>query len=206
MAQALSIRPTSGVRNATIAVLIVWFISALVGSLLGVFDSVPRPPIALGVFAAAPIAAFVACYLMSAAFRQFVSSLDLRRLAASQTLRVVGVVFVILYHLGALPGVFALPAGWGDIAIGITAPFMARAWKPPLPKRLFVAWNFLGSLDLVTAMTLGVLASATPIGILSGDVSTKLMGQFPLSLIPTFLVPLFLIFHLISLIRVGEKA
>jgi hypothetical protein len=31
------------------------------------------------------------------------------------------------------------------------------------------------------------------------------MGQFPLSLIPTFLVPLFLIFHLISLIRVGKE-
>jgi hypothetical protein len=65
-------------------------------------------------------------------------------------------------------------------------------------------WNVLGSLDLVNAMSLGVLASASPVGILAGDVTTRLMGQFPLSLIPTFFVPLFLILHLICFVRVGK--
>ena len=32
----------------------------------------------------------------------------------------------------------------------------------------------------------------------------RFMGQFPLSLIPTFFVPLLLIFHLICFIRVGK--
>jgi hypothetical protein len=32
------------------------------------------------------------------------------------------------------------------------------------------------------------------------------MGQFPLSLIPTFFVPLLLIFHLIALSRAGKEA
>ena len=54
--------------------------------------------------------------------------------------------------------------------------------------------------------SLGVLASQTPVGVLAGDVSTRLMGQFPLSLIPTFFVPLFLIFHLITLSRVGKES
>ena len=67
-----------------------------------------------------------------------------------------------------------------------------------------MAWNVLGSLDLVLAVSLGVLASATPVGLLAGDVSTRLMGQFPLSLIPTFFVPLLLIFHLIAMIRAGK--
>ena len=112
--------------------------------------------------------------------------------------------FLILYQQGALPGVFALPAGWGDIAIGVTAPVVAWHWKPPFPRKTFVAWNVLGSLDLVLAVSLGVLASATPVGLLAGDVSTRLMGQFPLSLIPTFFVPLLLIFHLIAMIRAGK--
>jgi hypothetical protein len=206
MAQALSLRPTVGVRVLTVIVLVVWLLLALGGSLLGVFDSGPKPPIALGLAVVVPVAAFVTCYLTLALFRQFVWSLDLRFLAASQILRVVGVVFLILHYQGALPGVFALPAGWGDFAIGITTPLIAWAWKPPFPKKTFIAWNVLGSLDLVLAVSLGVLASPTPIGVLASDVSTRLMGQFPLSLIPTFFVPLFLIFHLISLIRVGEKA
>jgi len=198
----LAARPGTGVRNLTAAVLLAWFLLALGGSLLGVFDSGQRPPLLLGLAFAVPVAAFVACYLTSARFREFVLSLDLRALALAQTVRVVGIVFVILYFLGALPGVFALPAGWGDLAIGITAPVVAWYWKRPFPYRTFIVSNALGILDLVSAMTLGVLASASPVGVLAGDVSTRLMGQFPLSLIPTFFVPLLLIFHLIALIRV----
>ena len=202
MAHALTTRPATGVRNLTAAVLAAWFFLALGGSLLGAFDSGPRPPLPLGLAAVVPVAAFVACYLTSARFREFVLSLDLRVLTLTQTFRVVGIVFVILYFLGALPGVFALPAGWGDFAVGVTAPVVAWYWKRPFPYRTFVVWNVLGILDLVTAMSLGVLASATPVGALAGDVTTRLMGQFPLSLIPTFFVPLLLIFHLIALIRV----
>jgi hypothetical protein len=65
--------------------------------------------------------------------------------------------------------------------------------------------NLLGLLDRVLAVTLGVLASATPIGPLAGDVTTRLMGHFPLSLIPTFFVPLLMICHLIALSRVRKK-
>jgi hypothetical protein len=204
MADALGTRPTHGVRNLTVGVLVAWFLLALGGSLLGVYDSEPYPPIPLGLAFVAPVVAFVSCYLTSARFRQFVSSLDLRLLTLAQTWRVGGVVFLILHQQGALPGVFALPAGWGDIAIGVTAPLAAWYWKPPFPTQTFAVWNVLGSLDLVMAVTLGVLASATPVGILAGDVTTRLMGQFPLSLIPTFFVPLLLIFHLISLIRVRQ--
>src|SRR5215469_6844746 len=156
MSHTLATRPTYGVRNLTLVVLGVWFLFALAGSLLGVFDSGPRPPLLLGLAAAVPVAAFVACYFTSAQFREFVLSLDLRALALAQMFRVVGIVFVILYFLGALPGAFALPAGWGDFAIGITAPVVAWSWKRPFPQKTFIVWNVLGSLDLVIAMTLGV--------------------------------------------------
>jgi hypothetical protein len=195
---------THGVRNLTIGVLGVWFLLALGGSLIGVFDSGSRPPLLLGLAFVVPVGAFVAGYLTSAQFREFVLSVDFRALALAQSFRVVGIVFVILYLYGALPGVFALPAGWGDFAIGITAPVVAWYWKRPFPYRTFIVWNVLGSFDLVNAMSLGVLASASPVGILAGDVTTRLMGQFPLSLIPTFFVPLLLIFHLICFIRVGK--
>ena len=204
MSQALAARPTHGVRNLTLVVLAAWFLFALGGSLLGVFDSGPRPPLPLGLAFVVPVVAFVACYLTSARFREFVLSLDLRVLTLTQTFRVVGIAFVILYFLGALPGVFALPAGWGDFAVGVTAPVVAWYWKRPFPYRTFVVWNVLGILDLVTAMSLGVLASASPVGALAGDVTTRLMGQFPLSLVPTFFVPLLLILHLICLARVGK--
>jgi hypothetical protein len=206
MAQALTTRPTTKARNLTVAVLAVWFLLALGGSLLGVFDSGPRPPIPLGLAAVIPVTVFAFCYLTSVRFQEFVLSLDLRMLTLAQTWRVGGIVFVILYFQGALPGIFALPAGWGDFAIGITAPVVAWCWKRPFPYKTFLAWNALGSLDLVLAVSLGVLASATPVGVLGGEATTRLMGQFPLSLVPTFIVPLLLIFHLISSLRVRKCA
>ena len=114
-----------------------------------------------------------------------------------------GVVFLILYFRGLLPGLFALPAGLGDMTIGLTAPLVARAVSSPSAslRTRIIAWNLGGILDLVTAVTLGVLNTPSPIGILASGVNTRLMGSFPLSLIPTFLVPLFLIFHLITLIH-----
>jgi hypothetical protein len=53
-------------------------------------------------------------------------------------------VFVIDYYREFLPGIFALPAGWGDFAIGITAPLVAWLWKPPYRKKTFIVWNLLG--------------------------------------------------------------
>jgi hypothetical protein len=204
MPHAVSTGSRPSVRNLTGTVLLAWFLLALAASLLGAFDSQSRPPILLGLAVVVPIVVFAIGYLASVRFREFVSSLDLRILTLAQTFRVVGIVFVLLYFQGALPGTFALPAGWGDVAIGVTAPIVAWYWRPPFPSRTFVVWNVLGCLDLVLAVTLGVLASPTPIGILAGDATTRLMGQFPLSLIPTFFVPLFLILHLICLSRVRQ--
>ena len=56
-------------------------------------------------------------------------------------------------------------------------------------------------LDLVMAVSLGILASASPLGILAGEITAQAMGRFPLSLIPTFFVPLLFILHLIALSR-----
>jgi uncharacterized membrane protein len=191
----------------SLAILPLWFLLALGGSLLGVFDSQQRPPIPLGAAAVLPVVAFAIWYLRSAEFRQFVLAADLRILTLAQTWRVGGVVFLILHRQGVLPGVFAIPAGWGDIAIGATAPFVAWAIssRKNFPKHIFVLWNVLGILDLVMAVSLGILASASPLGILAGQLTTEVMGKFPLSLIPTFFVPLLIIFHLIALGRVHQS-
>ena len=202
MAHAISTRPKIGVRNLTVAILVAWFLFAVAGSVLGYFDTEPRPPISLGLAAVVPVGVFAVFYLTSVKFQEFVQSVDLRVLTLAQTWRVGGIVFLILHQQRALPVVFAIAAGWGDFAIGITAPIVAWYWRRPFPSKTFVVWNVLGSIDLVLAVTLGVLASRTPVGILAGDVTTRLMGQFPLSLIPTFFVPLLLILHLISLSRV----
>ena len=58
MAHTLSTQPTNSVRNLTLAILVVWFLLAVAGSLLGVFDSEPRPPLPLGLAAVIPVTLF----------------------------------------------------------------------------------------------------------------------------------------------------
>jgi hypothetical protein len=69
----------------------------------------------------------------------------------------------------------------------------------------FIAWNLFGLLDLVVAITLGILHSPGPAGLLTGaGATTSLMAELPRSIIPTFFVPLFMMLHLLGLSRRGE--
>ena len=194
-----------------IVVVAAWFVAVSIALLAGAVRFAAAgtlaPPILLGLVAV-PVLAFAAVYRGSARFRDFVSSLDLVFLVRLHVLRLVGLVFVTLYFLDRLPAGFALPAGLGDLAIALSAPFVARALASPGPTAsgAFVAWNVLGLVDLAAALTLGVAHSDAPIGFLAGDVTTVIVTEFPLALIPTFAVPFFIITHFVALIRWREAA
>jgi hypothetical protein len=174
----------------------VWFLAVLAASSLHVFNTDPsRPPIPLGLAVLVPIAAFALWIRASEPFRRFVLALDLRTLTFVQSWRIAGFVFLVLYLYGILPGLFALPAGWGDVFIGITAPFVALQLANPSHRSSFLLWQALGVLDLVTAVASGAGAAfIDPHGI-----PTSPMTLLPLSLIPTFAVPFLFILHLISI-------
>src|SRR5215213_6697324 len=79
------------------------------------------------------------------------------RLALPHTLRVVGVLFLIVMAQGHLPAAFALPAGLGDIAIGVAALFVARWLARGTDRAGAVRFNVLGILDLIVAGSIGFL-------------------------------------------------
>jgi hypothetical protein len=94
-----------------------------------------------------------------------------------------------------LPAFFAWSAGWGDIAIGVTAPFAALRLANPAQRKGFIFWQVLGITDLVNALALGTLAGVIdPHGIPTGA-----MTVLPMSYISTFAVPLFFILHIICI-------
>jgi len=121
--------------------------------------------------------------------------LNPRTLTLVHSWRIAGFTFLVLYSAGLLPGVFALPAGWGDIFIGATAPFVARKLTDLAHRRSFLLWQILGSLDLVMAVTLGTTSRL----ITPHAVQTGVMTVLPMSLIPTFAVPLLLILHIVCI-------
>ena len=173
-----------------------WFTLTLAASAMHLFRGAPgRPPFAIALATLLPIAVFLIWFRVSGNFRRFALALDLRALTMVQTWRLVGFTFLALYSYRILPCVFALPAGWGDIAIGVTAPFVALKLAVPARRHSFMVWQVLGILDLVAAVGLGATAAVlNPSGAQADTLSV-----LPLSVIPTFGVPLTLMLHFISI-------
>lgn len=166
------------------------------------------PPFPILVGATVPLIVFLAAYWGSGAFQKIVLGMDTRLLTAIQAWRAGGLGFLALSANGVLPDTFALPAGWGDIAIGVTAPWMALALirRPAFASsHLFAVWNLLGILDLVVAVSAGALSSGFVPGLV-GEVTTAPMARLPLVLIPAFLVPLFIMLHLAALFQARRTA
>ena len=120
------------------------------------------------------------------------------RLGALQVWRVLGVIFLVLLSQGQLPPLFALPAGLGDIAAGLAAPFARRLQKPG-GRSSGVVWNVFGLLDLIVAVGLGATANVGPVQIFHANPSAAIMTGFPMALVPTFMVPLSMVLHILSL-------
>src|SRR5437764_14484927 len=144
------------------AALAVWLALVFFLGATGAFVRPPgAPPLPILLGATVPVLVFLGAYLGSGTFQALILAADLRLLTAIQGWRAGGLAFLALYAHGILPGLFALPAGWGDIAIGVTAPWVMLALlrRPSfLSSRLFVAWNLLGILDLVVPVGTGALS------------------------------------------------
>ncbi len=189
------------VKTAVWTVLLVWLVLTCILGANGTFAREPgAPPLPILAGVLTPIILFLLAFRYTGSFRDLVMSLDLQLAATVQAWRFAGMGFIALYAYGVLPGLFAWPAGLGDMAIGITAVWVMLALRDRADfaaSRLFRVWNLLGMLDLVVAISLGALSSVLGIGI-SGKITAFPMALFPLVLIPVFLVPLFFMLHVAS--------
>ena len=198
-----------GIKSAVAVVLAIWFTLVILLGAGGVFVTPPgTPPLPILIGVTAPIIVFFAGFWMSHLFREFVLAADLRLMMAIQAWRFAGLGFLALYTHGVLPGVFAWPAGLGDIAIGVTAPWVLVALirRPSFAaSKTFVVWNALGVLDLVVAIGTGALSSGLAVGV-AGEITTSPMAQLPLVLIPAYLVPIFIMLHTAALFQARRLA
>jgi hypothetical protein len=197
--------PAVSATGILVAVLFsAWLMLVFVLGARGVFVA-PRgaPPLALLIGLVAPLSLFLVGYRVIRPLREFILSADVRLIVGIQAWRWAGFGFLTLYTYGVLPGIFAWPAGLGDMAIGMTAPLVlvALVRRPGFAAgKTFVAWNLSGILDLTVAVSIGALVPLLAPN-LYGAASTTPMTQLPLVLIPTYLVPTFLILHLTALFQ-----
>ena len=149
-----------------------------------------------------PVAVALIAGGMSATTRVALDAAPLNWLVGVQVYRILGFIFLRLWSHGLLPVYFALPAGIGDMLVGVTALPLAFALRSDsqLARRLALGWNIFGILDLVNAVTMGITtALAQP----TSNISPLL--SYPLVLVPTFGVPLSFILHGLSIWQLRRR-
>jgi hypothetical protein len=165
------------------------------GALVG---SPTQPVPVIGVLFAIPLVVTAVLWVGSARFRGALMAIPMPLMIGLNTLRVIGVMFLAMAAVGRMGGPFPYSAGWGDIITGALAIPVARlAMRGPSHGRLAIAaWNAFGTADLMAAVTLGIISiPGSPLQLIHAGVGSEAIQHLPYSLIPTVLVPFFLITH-----------
>jgi hypothetical protein len=118
-----------------------------------------------------------------------------------QLYRAVGLIFLVLYAGGHLPGIFAWTAGACDVLVGLLPPVVGIAYarRSRHAADWLRAWNLFGIADLIVAVATGFLTSPSRFQMFAFGAPNELISAFPLAMIPIFLVPLSIVLHLASL-------
>ncbi len=189
-------------------ILIGWLAAAVTFGAMGVYqvNTGDIPTIQYGILL--PILIGGLLIWRSETTRRIIAAVPQQWIVGVQLYRALGVIFLILYAAGKLPGQFAWPAGVGDIAIGLLAPIIGLAYAraPCKAIGLVAAWNVFGILDLIVAVGTGFMTA--PSRFLSWDVhpTSALVTLLPMVMIPVYLVPLSIVLHLASLTKLRRES
>ena len=179
-------------------ILLLWLLLAVVLGAPGVLQQVRPPGPQLILFALT--GTLLALWRYNRDARSRIDRIDLRWLVALHLVRFVGLYFIYLSDRGELPQAFAVPAGVGDIAVATGAALSLLTWRSFGSKRSWLlVWNSIGLLDI-----LFVVVTAARIGMTQPDSMAALL-RLPLSLLPTFLVPLIVASHVVIYSRCLTK-
>lgn len=154
----------------------------------------------IGILLAVPLLTVGGLALTSQKVRGVLLGIPLQLLIGLNALRLLGVLFLLDFVAGSLNGPFPFFAGLGDMITGALAiPLALSVARSKAPSsRTIAKWNAFGTLDLIVAVGLGIASAAgSPLQLIHAGVGSQAMQYLPLCLVPTVLVPFYLLTHAI---------
>ena len=192
--------PQKGTVSSRTVVLIGlgWLVLATGVGAFGIVRTLRPPALPLVLFGLTAVV--LGAGRFSTGFRAWLLAIDVRWLVGLHLTRFVGAYFLYLYGRGQLPYAFAVPGGWGDIAVASLAALLLLSGSPARAGRrgAYILWNVLGLADI-----LFVVVTAARLGVADPESMAALL-QLPLSLLPTFLVPLIIASHVALGVRLAR--
>jgi hypothetical protein len=179
--------------------MLVWFALACAAGATGRVASLTPPQPQL-MIAALSILLLVSGWVLPG-LRAWLRDVNLRGFVAFHVTRFVGIAFLAMSARGELSPEWALPAGWGDIAVATGALLIAVFLRQPESRPDLVRlWNLIGLIDIVA-----VVVTAARIGMREPEAIAPLL-RFPMSLVPTFVVPIVFATHCWMALRLQPRA
>jgi hypothetical protein len=176
-------------------VFFIWFCAAVAVGALRLLEQGPEFLFVVVMWSLTLLTLLVA--FLNKRVREWWYEVDLRLLIALHVSRFVGFAFLMYGSKGLLPKEWAETAGYGDIAVAATA--LGAIAVLSFPQRRFprsaILWNLFGFAEILHVLYGGmqyVRTHAAP---------PAEMLKLPMSLLPTFLVPLILATHVMIFVR-----
>jgi hypothetical protein len=192
-------------RQATWLVFMVpftlWTAVAWTAAINGAFhtgaSSLPLLPVAILL----PVIIGVPVLLLSKRVGQLLDAMPPTWLIALQLYRIFGTQWLVYWLSGMQPGLWALPAGTGDVLTGLFAvpAALALATGTVEGRKGAILWNIFGLADLAVAITLGMIMSPGPFQLIIPNGPSVAVDTFPNVLTPAFVVPSSILLHALSL-------
>jgi hypothetical protein len=147
--------------GALVVVFAAWFgLSAGYTQVEAFHNGPDRPPWLVYLFFALIVIGPIAVARWSSPDELLANRRTLAELLISQTARWLGCVFPVLKVGGQLPGFFAYPAAFGDIAVGLTACVAVIALIWSTSTSIPIAWSVLGLLDFITSVATSAMTAS----------------------------------------------
>ena len=197
-------------RNFWLAVLIpytLWLAVIWSGAINGLFlprvSPVPLLPFAIFL----PVIIGTPILLSSKRMGEVLDAMPASWLIALQLYRVFGGVFLVGWARNVIPGVFALPAGIGDVITGLLAVpvAIAVATNTPEARRAAVGWNVFGLFDFAVAISIGLMIAPGRLQLIVPSLPNTTAGVYPNVMIPAFAVPSSILLHALSLRQLRRR-
>jgi hypothetical protein len=203
---------TPGQRRTTwLAVTVpftLWAAVAWTGAINGVFrtGALPLPLLPSAIFV--PVIIGAPLLLMSKRVGQVLDAMPTTWLVALQLYRIFGSQWLAYWLRGLMPGLWALPAGTGDVLTGLLAvpAAIAAATGTAESRKAAILWNIFGLADFAVAITLGLIISPGPFQLIVPSGPSIGVDGYPNVLTPAFVVPSSILLHALSLRQLRRRA
>jgi len=187
-------------------ILIAWAFVVSVLSLAGIMRKFEIFPFNIGPLLLLPLVITI-LFTFSRKLREVLPHIHPARIIRLQVFRVfVEILLWLLFIDNLLPVQMTFEGRNFDVLSGLTAPIIAfLAFRNKLSKPVLIIWNLICLGLLMNIVTVAVLSMPTPFRYFMNEPSNTIVAEFPISWLPTFLVPLAYLLSFISIRQLTLK-